>query len=442
MSLDALEIQKIVSSGKLDKERNFWSDLLSGDRELTRFPEDRQQGSEVRMRERRTAFGAELSDRIRSLSGGSDIAAFLVMLFGVQLAASQYAYAAETLLVTPVFDWPEDGDSVNELLVIPFESDSNASLRVNLNALRTRFAAILDNQNYPFSQLAKERGWGDEDATGSFRIPIAVGSRRLHPDRLRDGMAADFRFWFEEQEGEWFLDIGWHSGRYSDELAQAIASHYVHALSQLLIQPDSPISELKLLPESDWERVVRAFNDTEGPFPGNRTLHELFVDQATRTPDAVVAMFKDQTMTYKELDETSNRLAATLRQAGVGSEVRVGLLCMRSFDMLTGVLGILKAGGAYVPIDTAWPKRRVQTVLEQIGAKHLVTQREAIGPFSDLLWRNAELEHIVLLDETGDEPAIALPDRESIVRMFDDVATKAEDRIQAGGFFSSYTGLP
>ncbi|WP_027084596.1 non-ribosomal peptide synthetase [Cohnella panacarvi] len=444
MSLDALEIQKIISSGKLDKERNFWSELLSGDKELTRFPEDRQSGSEgaaIERREWRTAFGSELSERIRSLSGGSDIAAFLVMLFGVQLVASKYAYAAETLLVTPVFDWPEDGASVNELLVIPFEPDPNASFRANLNALRARFAAILEHQNYPFNQLVKERGWGDEEGA-DFRIPIAVGSRRLHPDRMRDGTAADCRFWFEEQDGGWSLDIGWHSGRYSEALAQAIASHYVEALSQLLSRPDAPISELNLLPDSEWDRVVRVFNDTEGPFPGDRTLHELFIGQAARTPDAVAAMYKDQTMTYGELDEASNRLASALRQAGVGPEVKVGLLCKRSFDMLTGVLGILKAGGAYVPIDTAWPKRRVQTVLEQIGAKHLVTQREAVGPFSDLLWRSAELEHIVLLDEKGNEPAIVLPDRESIVRMFDDVAAKAEDRIQAGGFFSSYTGLP
>jgi len=445
MSLDALEIQKIISSGKLDKERGFWSELLSGDKELTRFPEDRQAGSDsgaAVMREWRTAVGTELSDRIRSLSGGSDIAAFLVMLFGVQLVASKYAYAAETLLVTPVFDWPEDGAAVNELLVIPFEPDASASFRANLNALRTRFASILEHQNYPFSQLVKERGWGDEEGAGSFRIPIAVGSSRLHPDRMREAMAADYRLWFEEQEGEWYLDIGCHPGRFSDDLALAIASHYVNALSQLLDQPDAPISELTLLPDSEWNRVVQRFNDTKGPFPDNKTLHDLFIEQAARTPDAVAAMFKDRTMTYKELDESSSRLAAALRQAGVGPEVRVGLLCRRSFDMLTGVLGILKAGGAYVPIDTAWPKRRVQTVLEQIGAKHLVTQREAVGPFSDLLWRNAELEHIVLLDENGDEPAIVLPDRESIVRMFDDVAVKAEDRVQAGGFFSSYTGLP
>lgn len=445
MSLDALEIQKIMSSGKLDKERSFWTELLAGDKELTRFPEDRQSGNDggaAETGEWQTALGPELSERIRSLSGSSDIAAFLVMLFGVQLVASKYAYAAETLLVTPVFDWPDDGAAVNDLLVIPFQHDPGASFRESLNALKTTFASILDNQNYPFSQLVKERGWGEVEGSENFRIPIAVGSSRLHPDRMREGMTADYRFWFEDRGGEWFLDVRWHSGRYSDTLAQAVASHCVNALSQLLGQPDAPISELRQLADSEWDLVVRAFNDTTGPFPNAKTLHELFIDQAKRTPDAVVAMYKDQSISYRELDESSSRLAGALRQAGVGPEVRVGLLCKRSFDMLTGVLGILKAGGAYVPIDTAWPKRRVQTVLEQVGAKHLVTQREAVGPFSDLLWRNAALEHIVLLDEPGDEPSLNLPDRESIVRMFDDVATKAEDRVQAGGFVSSYTGLP
>ncbi|MFC5469001.1 AMP-binding protein [Cohnella suwonensis] len=443
MSLDALEIQKILSSGKLDKERRFWSELLEGERELTRLPEDRRlSGAEsAALREWHTEFGPDLSGKIKALAGASDIAAFLVLLSGVLLVARKYAHAPEALIVTPVFDADERNALVNRLLVVPFAPNPDASYREFLNELKDRLADILDNQNYPFSQLARDRGWGSADDASEFQIPLAVGYDRIHSVQAPEEMNAEFMFWFAEREGEWFLQIRCDTRRYSDGFAQAVASHYLRALERLLTDPDAPLSSLEMLDSSERDAVVRGFNDTDGPFPRDLTLHRLFADQAARTPDAVAALFKDETIGYRELDERSNQLARTLRSTGVRPEDRVVLLCRRSFDMIVGVLGILKAGGAYVPIDTSWPKRRVQTVLEQVGAAHIVTQRDVFAPMADLLWRTNSLEHVVLMDESGPEPATAHPDRESVVRMFDDLAAKAIDRVSSGGFISSYTGI-
>ncbi|MBW5445448.1 amino acid adenylation domain-containing protein [Cohnella sp. CFH 77786] len=444
MSLDALEIRKILASGKWDKEKRFWSELLGGDRELTRFPEDRRlaESSPSDMRRWRTTFGPALSGKVNAISGGSDIAAFLVLLSGVQLVARLYAHASEVLLVTPVFDGNEQGENrVNDLLLIPFAPNAERSCRDNLNALKDRLADILDHQNYPFSQLVQDRGWGNADETGGFRAPIAVGSGRLHPDGSLAGTEAEVVFWFAEREGDWELEVRCNPSRYSDEFAQTVASRLVLALDRLLSDPDAPLRELNMLDPSEWDTVVRSFNDTAGPFPRDLTLHGLFAAQAARTPDAVAAVFKDETITYRELDESSNRLARVLRKAGVGPETRVALMCRRSFGMAVGALGILKAGGAYVPIDASWPKRRVQTVLEQVEARYIVTQRHVIAPLADLLWRIPSLRHVVLLDEDGEQPDVIHPDRESIVRMFDDLAAAATDRVSSGGFVSSYTGL-
>lgn len=446
MSSDALVVQKILASGKLEKERQFWSHLLEGDRELTRLPEDRRaSGTEPGgIVERRAQCGPVLSGQINGLAGSSDLAAFLVLLSSVQLVVQKYAYSPEVLLVTPVIDALGDQeDRINQLLVIPFAPNMNGSYRQCLNELKTRLADILENQNYPFAQLVLERGWIDAIDAAAFAVPIAVGCARLHSAQSLEDAKADFAFWFEDAEGEWTIRIRCNERRYSPSFAEAVASRLLLALDRLLSEPDAPLSELVLIDQAEWDTVIRTFNDTKGAFPNDKTLHRLFAEQAARTPDAVAAIFKNETITYRELDERSNRLAAALRRSGVHAEVRVGLLCKRSFDMIVGMLGILKAGGAYVPLDASWPKRRVLTVLDEVHASHLVTQQAVIAPIADLLWRCEGLRQAVFLDEPPPEPegAVAGQRKEAIVRMFDNLAASATDRVSSGGFVSSYTGL-
>ncbi|MDT5271588.1 MAG: hypothetical protein QOH49_3774, partial [Acidobacteriota bacterium] len=81
----------------------------------------------------------------------------------------------------------------------------------------------------------------------------------------------------------------------------------------------------------------------------DRTIHQLFEAQVECTPSAVALVYKDQRISYRELNQRANRLARHLRELGVGPEVLVGICVERSLEMVVGLLGILKAGGAYVP---------------------------------------------------------------------------------------------
>ena len=78
-------------------------------------------------------------------------------------------------------------------------------------------------------------------------------------------------------------------------------------------------------------------------------------------------------MSYRELDARANQLAHALRELGVGPEVRVALCLERSLDLVVGMLGILKAGGAYVPMDPAYPRERLAFMLQDCGARLVLT---------------------------------------------------------------------
>ncbi|MEZ5317815.1 MAG: LLM class flavin-dependent oxidoreductase [Vicinamibacterales bacterium] len=141
----------------------------------------------------------------------------------------------------------------------------------------------------------------------------------------------------------------------------------------LAADADQPLEDLPLLDADEARTVLHRWNETARPVE-SRAIHELFEAQADRTPDRVAVVHRDRSLTYRELDERANALAARLTALGVGPEEVVGVFVDRSPDMLVALLGILKAGGAYLPLDPAFPQARLAWMLEATEARAIVTQ--------------------------------------------------------------------
>ena len=115
------------------------------------------------------------------------------------------------------------------------------------------------------------------------------------------------------------------------------------------------------------------WNRTEADYPRSSTIAELFAAQAARTPDAVAVIAQGRTLTYRELDESANRLARRLQNLGVKPDTLVGVAMGRSETLVVSLLGILKAGGAYVPLDPTYPPDRLSLVIEDSQMPVLLT---------------------------------------------------------------------
>ena len=122
-------------------------------------------------------------------------------------------------------------------------------------------------------------------------------------------------------------------------------------------------------------------------------IHELVEAQVAKTPDAVAVVYQGQQLTYRELDERADRLAAYLEKSGVKAETPVGICVERSLEMVVGVLGILKAGGYYVPLDPAYPPDRLAYMLEDTAAPVLLKQRHLLPQLP------AQAAQVIFLDE-------------------------------------------
>lgn len=109
------------------------------------------------------------------------------------------------------------------------------------------------------------------------------------------------------------------------------------------------------------------------------TITDLFADQVRRRPHSTALRFRDEDMTYAQLDERADRLARRLRALGVGQESTVGVCLERSFEMVVALVAILKAGGAYLPVHPNEPAERFRYMLDQAGTRVLLTHGPVAG---------------------------------------------------------------
>ncbi|MBD3917805.1 amino acid adenylation domain-containing protein [Paenibacillus sp. PR3] len=187
---------------------------------------------------------------------------------------------------------------------------------------------------------------------------------------------------FPEASGELSCVWEYNEALFTRQAAERLARLWLKLVQQAVERPDATIRELELLDEQERELLLHTFNATaiEHRFE-EATLHGMFRRQAERVPERIAAAFgggaKAQ-LTYRELNERSDRLAKQLRRQGVQRGYAVGLMAERSPAMMVGVLGILKAGGAYVPLPPDFPTERLRFMTEESGLD-VVCVQEAWG---------------------------------------------------------------
>ena len=120
--------------------------------------------------------------------------------------------------------------------------------------------------------------------------------------------------------------------------------------------------------------LLDSFNKNDVDYDDTQTIVSLFRQQVKATPDNIAVVFQDKKYTYAEVDELSERIAGYIASKGLGVEDVVSILIPRSEWMVIASLGVLKAGCAYEPLDPSYPEERLNFMMQDAGAKLLITE--------------------------------------------------------------------
>ncbi len=184
--------------------------------------------------------------------------------------------------------------------------------------------------------------------------------------------------------------------------ARRIAVMYERVLRAIADDPRTVLAQLPLMSAVERRQLITGFNDTAADYPVNRTVVDLFEEQAAARPEVVAVIDGDRELTYRDLDAASNRLARHLITLGIGSESVVGLCMERSRELIVALLAIWKAGAAYLPLDPDYPRDRLAFMLDDAKVRTVIAAQGC----EDLL--PAGVQAIPLQDERVAETIAAL----------------------------------
>ncbi|MBB6243704.1 non-ribosomal peptide synthetase [Rhodanobacter sp. MP1X3] len=160
------------------------------------------------------------------------------------------------------------------------------------------------------------------------------------------------------------LHLDYSSDYVRGEEASAIMDRLLGLMRQVGESGARPIDDYKILTDRDWHEQFVAWQGERVPLDYLGCIHELVSAQARRTPEQVAIICGGAALTYRELDERADRLARQLLMRGVVPGSLIGICHARSLDLIVAMLAILKSGAGFVPLDPAYPRARLDYILE------------------------------------------------------------------------------
>ncbi len=334
---------------------------------------------------------AEQAGALRQFSQQQGATLFMTLLAAFQVLLQRYTHQEDIVVGTPVAGRSQleieglIGFFVNTL-VLRADLSGNPSFVELLGRTRERALEAFTHQDLPFeklvSELAPERHLSHNPLFQIMFIlqntpdaKLDMGGLEISQIPLQANTAKfDLTLSLNETLEKIDCQIEYSTDLYAAPTIARMALHYQTLLEGILVNPHARISALPLLTTAELQRLLVGWNDTAKEYPRERCVHQLFEAQVSSTPDAIALIYEDQRLDYAELNAKANQLAHYLRGMGVAANSRIAIALARSPAMIVAILATLKAGCAYVPLDPDYPAERLAFMLQDSGARILITQ--------------------------------------------------------------------
>ena len=183
----------------------------------------------------------------------------------------------------------------------------------------------------------------------------------------------------KQEDADYLLHFEYDAGKFTSDTVRRMADLYAQVVSGMC--RDVALDDINLITDAN-RAEMDAFNETQASYPSTDMV-SLFRKAAETHPDNLAVIFKGTELTYREVDDISDRIAAHLRDAGVGRGDVVSILIHRSDFMVTASLGALKTGAAYQPLDPAYPDERLSFMMKDASCKLLIADEDLVEKVAD-----------------------------------------------------------
>ncbi|PWN68629.1 hypothetical protein C1631_018305, partial [Chryseobacterium phosphatilyticum] len=412
----------------LDKQINYWKNILEGFESLN-LPLDFKRPAQISYEGAAIYFdlSPEVASGLRKISKDLGVSLYSVMLGGYYLMLSAYSGQEDIIVGSPISNRHHAGleDIIGffvNTLALRGNVNSGQNFKNFILQISTSIAEAQSHQDLPFEKLVEELGV-EQDMSRHPVFQVMFGVQSFGRGTGKDAVFSLFEGEIDYQAAKFDLTTMIDDGEenikgmfnyavslFSEETILKMKDTYVLLLEQIAaIRTENAenikINDFHFLKNTEYKKIIQDWNNTASEYPSDKTIHELFEDQVRKTPDHTALVYQDIQLSYKELNERSNRLANYLiEKYNIQPDEIIPLCLERSENMLIAILGVLKSGGAYVPIDPSYPSDRIRHILGDTQARLVIGQESTFDKLKD---QNVEF---VSLDEVQCKDQLEIAD--------------------------------
>ncbi|WP_280381995.1 non-ribosomal peptide synthetase [Nocardia wallacei] len=367
----------------------FWSETLAGAPDVLELPSDRPRPAVQSMRsaDRHFGIGAELHRELVELGADTGASLFMVVHAALAVLLARLGGTDDVVIGTAVAGRGEQaldglvGMFVNTL-GLRTAVDPNLGFRQFLSQVRAADLDAFGHADVPFERLVQVLDPARSTAhhpifqvslsLQNFVEPVLelpgllVEAEPFDRDASQFDLSLDLRERFSGSEPAGVdAVLTFATDLFDDATADTFARRWRRVLAEVVADPEQTIAEIGILDESESAALVPVSGP---PGVGAATLAEMLATTAATHPDRTALIADGVTLSYRDLDARSRRLATLLRKAGAGPETVVALALTRGADLLTGLWAAARVGAAFLPVDPAHPIDRIEHMLLDSGA--------------------------------------------------------------------------
>ncbi|MCP5108557.1 MAG: amino acid adenylation domain-containing protein, partial [bacterium] len=387
---------------KTKDQEAYWLQEFSGEVPVLTLPTDHSRPALQSFEGNSISFNTRLPETtvLKEIIAGAETTSFVLLLSLFNLFLAKLSGMEDIVIGTPVAGrrHPDLQDIIGMFVnTLPLRNNPRGDKRFDhfLSEVKERTLKAFENQEYQYEDLVGKVSV-NRDTSRNPLFDVLFLFKNIDYDELNiPGLTAK-PYEYESNTSKFDLtlaasdeDDGLHfTFEYCTKLFNRDSvERFARSFDQLIRSVveigrcsdfDVKLSDIELVTPGEKQQILYGFNDTEAPYPGDKTLHSLFEEQAARTPGRIAVVDYRSYMTYSRLNQTVTHSAHRLVERGAASGDIVGIMMERSIEMIVGIYGILKAGAAYLPINPHYPQERIDFMLKDSNAKILLTKESDI----------------------------------------------------------------
>ena len=182
-------------------------------------------------------------------------------------------------------------------------------------------------------------------------------------------------------EKRMILEWSFNTQLFKASTIRSMMSGFEDMIRTVIANPRIRLHDIKVKNPCASDIEYAKWNDTYAEYPKNKTVHQLVAEIAVNHSEDAAVYFEEKKITYKELNESANQLAALLVENGIQIGDIVALALERSEKTVIILLAVMKSGATYLPLDPEFPRERIEFMLEDSSPKILLTSRKNRGRY-------------------------------------------------------------